>query len=192
MVALSANPGNKKLRIPHCHHRSRGNFQSALLGSITSGLAPGLDSAPSSSCTDLQTLPDFGPASVVPRPYSLPVASKSDHCTAGHFTCSRTGHSICSLHTLRTCVVRVVALCQYPMISEQHSSKLATICPTNWTVDGSVSKGRTMANRQTRLTMRAFNNVCEAAIANTRWNNVVAMEKRILNSAKQLMALTLQ
>ncbi len=36
------------------------------------------------------------------------------------------------------------------------------------------------------LTMRAFNNECEAAIANTRWNNIVAMEKRILNSAKQV------
>jgi len=34
--------------------------------------------------------------------------------------------------------------------------------------------------------MRAFNNECEAAIANTRWNNVVAMEKRILNAAKQI------
>ncbi|MYH46499.1 MAG: DUF4041 domain-containing protein [Gammaproteobacteria bacterium] len=66
------------------------------------------------------------------------------------------------------------------------SQKSATICPTNWTVDGSLSKGKTMANRQTRLTMRAFNNECEAAIANTRWNNVVAMEKRILNSAKQI------
>lgn len=66
------------------------------------------------------------------------------------------------------------------------SQKSATICPTNWAVDGSLSKGKTMANRQTRLTMRAFNNECEAAIANTRWNNVVAMEKRILNSAKQI------
>ena len=43
-----------------------------------------------------------------------------------------------------------------------------------------------MINRQTRLTMRAFNNECEAAIANARWNNVVAMEKRILNAAKQI------
>ncbi len=43
-----------------------------------------------------------------------------------------------------------------------------------------------MINRQTRLTMRAFNNECEASIANTRWNNVVAMEKRILNAAKQI------
>lgn len=66
------------------------------------------------------------------------------------------------------------------------SSQRATICPTGWTIDGSRSKGRTMVNRQTRLTMRAFNNECEAAIANTRWNNVVAMEKRILNAAKQI------
>ena len=66
------------------------------------------------------------------------------------------------------------------------SSKEATTCPTDWTVDGSRSKGQTMVNRQTRLTMRAFNNECEAAIANTRWNNVVAMEKRILDAAKQI------
>ena len=66
------------------------------------------------------------------------------------------------------------------------SSKSATVCPTDWTVDGSRSKGQTMINRQTRLTMRAFNNECEAAIANTRWNNMVAMEKRILNAAKQI------
>lgn len=66
------------------------------------------------------------------------------------------------------------------------SSKTATVCPTGWSVDGSRSKGQTMINRQTRLTMRAFNNECEAAIANTRWNNVVAMERRILNAAKQI------
>ena len=59
----------------------------------------------------------------------------------------------------------------------------ATICPTGWTVDGSRSKGQTMVNRQVRLTMRAFNNECEAAIANTRWNNAVAMEKRIVAAA---------
>ncbi|KZL16474.1 DUF4041 domain-containing protein [Pseudovibrio sp. Ad26] len=64
------------------------------------------------------------------------------------------------------------------------SSKSATRCPADWTVEGSRSKGQTMVNRQTRLTMRAFNNECEAAIANTRWNNVVAMERRIRNSAK--------
>ncbi|MFV1908942.1 MULTISPECIES: DUF4041 domain-containing protein, partial [Phaeobacter] len=62
----------------------------------------------------------------------------------------------------------------------------ATQCPTDWTVDGSKSKGQTMINRQSRLTLRAFNGECEAAIANTRWNNVVAMEKRIRNAAKQI------
>ncbi|SEG47765.1 protein of unknown function [Thalassococcus halodurans] len=66
------------------------------------------------------------------------------------------------------------------------SSKEATLCPTQWTVEGSRSKGKTMINRQTRLTMRAFNNECEAAIANIRWNNAAAMEKRILNAAKQI------
>jgi peptidoglycan hydrolase CwlO-like protein len=66
------------------------------------------------------------------------------------------------------------------------SAKTSTICPTDWQVDGSRAKGQTMINRQTRLTMRAFNNECEAAIANTRWNNVNAMEKRILNAATQI------
>lgn len=66
------------------------------------------------------------------------------------------------------------------------SAKEATICPTDWTVEGSRAKGQTMINRQSRLTMRAFNNECEAAIANTRWNNVVAMEKRILNASKAI------
>lgn len=66
------------------------------------------------------------------------------------------------------------------------SAKQATICPTEWAVEGSKAKGATMINRQTRLTMRAFNNECEAAIANVRWNNVVAMEKRILSAASAI------
>lgn len=66
------------------------------------------------------------------------------------------------------------------------SNKTSTHCPTDWQVDGSRTKGQTMINRQIRLTMRAFNNECEAAIANTRWNNVNAMEKRIINAAKQI------
>lgn len=58
------------------------------------------------------------------------------------------------------------------------SMKTAAVCDKGWTVDGSASKGVSMINRQTRLTLRAFNNECEAAIANVRWNNIVAMEKR--------------
>ena len=41
------------------------------------------------------------------------------------------------------------------------------------------AKGKTMANRGIRLTARAFNNECEAAISNTRWNNVDRMEQRV-------------
>lgn len=62
----------------------------------------------------------------------------------------------------------------------------AVTCSTNWSVDGSAAKGRTMTNRAIRLTLRAFNNECEAAIANTRWNNVNAMEKRITRSFEQI------
>jgi hypothetical protein len=59
------------------------------------------------------------------------------------------------------------------------SSKQAIYCNTEWTVEGSKSKGRTMTNRSIKLTARAFNNECDAAISNTRWNNVDRMEQRI-------------
>jgi hypothetical protein len=36
-----------------------------------------------------------------------------------------------------------------------------------------------MVNRALRLTARAFNNECDAAISNVRWNNVSRMEARI-------------
>ena len=62
------------------------------------------------------------------------------------------------------------------------TDKTAVFCTTNWSVDGSTAKGQTMTNRNIRLTLRAFNNECEAAIANARWNNVNAMEKRILRA----------
>jgi hypothetical protein len=66
------------------------------------------------------------------------------------------------------------------------SAKSAVFCTKNWTVDGSQSKGQTMTNRNIRLTLRAFNNECDAAIANTRWNNANAMVKRIENAREQI------
>ncbi len=66
------------------------------------------------------------------------------------------------------------------------SNRQAVICTTNWTVDGSASKGKTMTNRNIRLTLRAFNGECDAAIANARWNNVNAMEKRIRRAGEQI------
>lgn len=59
------------------------------------------------------------------------------------------------------------------------SAKTAITCSTEWTVEGSKSKGRTMTNRGIRMTARAFNNECDAAISSVRWNNVTRMIQRI-------------
>lgn len=55
----------------------------------------------------------------------------------------------------------------------------AIYCTTEWMVGDSKVEGRKMTNRGIRLTSRAFNNECEAAIANCTWKNVVKMEARI-------------
>ncbi|NQZ08803.1 MAG: DUF4041 domain-containing protein [Algicola sp.] len=62
------------------------------------------------------------------------------------------------------------------------SDKTAIYCTTEWEVEGSKSKGRMMTNRGIRLTARAFNNECEAAISNVTWNNVQRMEQRIVKA----------
>jgi len=59
------------------------------------------------------------------------------------------------------------------------SGKEAITCHTEWTLEGSKAKGRTMTNRGIRLTARAFNNECDAAVSNTSWNNIDRMELRI-------------
>jgi predicted nuclease with TOPRIM domain len=66
------------------------------------------------------------------------------------------------------------------------SDKAAVICRTNWHVEGSLAKGKQMTDRNIRLTLRAFNGECDAAIANTRWNNANAMEKRVENARTQI------
>jgi hypothetical protein len=77
------------------------------------------------------------------------------------------------------------------------SSDKAIFCTTEWTVEGSKAKGKTMTNRGIRLTARAFNNECDAAISNTRWNNVDRMEQRIekayeaINKLNQSSAITI-
>ncbi len=66
------------------------------------------------------------------------------------------------------------------------SNKKAIIANEMWRVDGSASKGQTMINRAVRLSLRAFNNECDAATSNARWNNVQAMEKRIERARTQI------
>lgn len=62
---------------------------------------------------------------------------------------------------------------------EMISSKTAIFCNTEWAVEGSKAKGRTMINRGIRLTARAFNNECDSAISNVHWNNAAIMEQRV-------------
>jgi hypothetical protein len=62
----------------------------------------------------------------------------------------------------------------------------AAFCTKQWTVEGSAARGKVMMDRNIRLTLRAFNNECDAAIANARWNNVNAMEKRIERARDQI------
>lgn len=61
----------------------------------------------------------------------------------------------------------------------ENSSSGAIYCYREWTVDGSRSEGKKMTQKSIRLTARAFNNECEAAIANCTWKNVTKMEERI-------------
>ncbi|MBD1196004.1 DUF4041 domain-containing protein [Vibrio cholerae] len=59
------------------------------------------------------------------------------------------------------------------------SDKTAIYCNTNWTVHDSKSEGKKMVNKAIRLTARAFNNECDAAIANVKWNNIDNMIARV-------------
>lgn len=58
----------------------------------------------------------------------------------------------------------------------------AIFCMTEWTVGNSRTEGRKMTDRGIRLTARAFNNECEAAVANCTWKNVKKMEERIVKA----------
>ena len=59
------------------------------------------------------------------------------------------------------------------------TEKTAIYSNTQWTVQGSRAKGKTMANRAIRLTARAFNKECDSAVAKVRWNNIKRLEVQI-------------
>lgn len=58
-------------------------------------------------------------------------------------------------------------------------NKKAIICHTEWTVEGSKSKGQQMINRNIKLMLKAFNGECDSIISKTKWNNIDKMEVRI-------------
>jgi hypothetical protein len=66
------------------------------------------------------------------------------------------------------------------------SSKAAVTCATSWQVEGSAAKGKAMADRAIKMALRAFNIEGDAAIANVRWNNATAMEKRLMTAYDQI------
>ena len=57
--------------------------------------------------------------------------------------------------------------------------KTAIVCPTEWTIEGSKTKGRQMTDRQIKLMARAFNGECDSIIPKVRYNNFDRIEKRI-------------
>lgn len=68
---------------------------------------------------------------------------------------------------------------------EQKSSihdKSAALGGSQWTVDGSIQKGRAMVNRQKKLMLRAFNGECDNFISSVSWNNEKRMEERLNKS----------
>jgi hypothetical protein len=65
---------------------------------------------------------------------------------------------------------------------EMISLEKATICRTNWTIEGSEAKGKASTKKYIKLTLRAFNGECESLIAKVKWNNVNQMKERITKS----------
>ena len=64
--------------------------------------------------------------------------------------------------------------------------KTAAVCRTDWVVGSSKTEGRRMTDRYLKLQLRAFNGECDAAVIKVRFNNVVAMEKRITRAFETL------
>ncbi|PAV28079.1 ATPase [Virgibacillus profundi] len=69
---------------------------------------------------------------------------------------------------------------------EMVKNKTATSHSDNWQLDGSKQKGKVMNNNNIKLTLRSFNNECDAAVSNVKFNNINSMEKRIKKAYDQL------
>lgn len=55
----------------------------------------------------------------------------------------------------------------------------AAICATNWTVEGSETKGRKIIQVYKKLMLRAFNGEADVMIAKVKWNNINQMKERL-------------
>lgn len=66
------------------------------------------------------------------------------------------------------------------------TAKTAIKTETDWSVGGNKRKGKQMADRAVKLSLRAFNNECEAALSNVKWSNFPTMENRIKKAFDQV------
>jgi DNA repair exonuclease SbcCD ATPase subunit len=65
---------------------------------------------------------------------------------------------------------------------EMIKNKTAAICGTDWTVDGSKSKGKKLIDNFLKLVLRAFNGECDAAVMKVKYNNINSLETRIIKA----------
>lgn len=70
--------------------------------------------------------------------------------------------------------IKIIEL-QKVMIKEM----TAATCSTNWTVDGSLSKGKASTTRFIKLILRAFNGEADSLITKVKWNNVNQIKERL-------------
>lgn len=61
-------------------------------------------------------------------------------------------------------------------------NKIACICTTEWTVDGSIRKGKAMTAQQIKMALRGFNSECDAMVSAVKWNNYWKMVERMEKS----------
>ena len=69
-------------------------------------------------------------------------------------------------------------------------NKKAIICNTNWSVEGSMAKGRTMINRVIKLGLNAFNVQSDNTILKVTFSNIMKSKERlskIKNSINKLL-----
>ena len=68
------------------------------------------------------------------------------------------------------------------IVKDYITSGRAILAPTDWYLNDSIVKGRAMVKKNTKLILRSFNNECDTLLSKVKWNNVVAIETRILKS----------
>lgn len=68
--------------------------------------------------------------------------------------------------------------------------KMAAVCHSEWTVGNSRKEGKKMTDYFLKLTLRAFNGECDAAVMKVKYNNIKTMENRIQKAYEELNKLS--